>query len=99
MDLDLALESAFIAALYVDYRQTRTIAADTGHDPFHENNPILGSHPSPNKINGYFIAGALAHAAITYTIPKGEYRTGFQLVTLGFELGATVQNFRIGVRF
>lgn len=97
MDLDLALEAAFLATWYVDYRQTTVTAKNP--TLYYEKNPVLGVHPHPDRVKAYFAAGAIIHPTITYVLPKGGYRTAFQAVTLGIEIDTISANFRLGVRF
>ena len=90
-------ELAIAGTFLVDSRQTQQTACEPGR---WECNPVLGLHPSPQFINGYFI-GALALHALAVEVMPDSWRRPFQAGTLGLELGVIAHNFSIGlnVRF
>ena len=94
---DIALELVFQAVLYADYRQTRVIAENP--DKWIETNPILGDHPSKQRVRNYFIGAAIAHTGITALLPQGPYRTLWQVLSIGWEAGMVSANYRIGIKF
>ena len=91
---DKALEGVFIATMAMDYRQTSNI--HTG--PWHETNPIMGTHPAQASINEYFFATTALHAVVTELLPAGTIRTAWQCAWIGLELGTVERNYRLGIR-
>lgn len=87
-------EATYLTLHTMDWAQTRNIARNP--DKWHEQNSILGKHPSVGKVDGYFALTGLAHVAFSYCLPS-EYRKAFQYVTIGIEGGAVAHNFSIGV--
>lgn len=59
-------------------------------------NPILGSHPSKDRINLYFAAVALAHYMISDALSP-ENRAVWQNVSIGFEASVVYRNFSLGI--
>lgn len=98
-----ALEAAFVAALAFDRGQTSAIHSFCNGRigcTVHETNPLLGRDPSQRKINRYFALGALAHAAVSYSL-SGHTRTAWQASSLVLEVAVIGRNKRLGlsVRF
>lgn len=91
---DTAREVVYLGFHVVDWGQTLDIADHP--DRWHENNAVLGSHPSRGEVNRYFALTALLHPVVSYLLPR-PYREVWQYVTIGVELGATVNNARIGI--
>jgi len=92
--LDIA-QAAFIAALVMDWHQTRTIARNP--DKWHEYNIILGKHPTPAAVDRYFAIALLLQLALVHQLPDD--------VALKFAAGAAVfeglvvaRNYKIGLR-
>jgi hypothetical protein len=91
---DTALQVAVTAALFADYKQTEEIA----HDPrYHETNPLLGSHPDPERVRNYFLGSAVAAAGVSVLLPHGTVRSGFQTGVLALEIVTIGHNKRIGL--
>ena len=90
---DIQREATYQVLSAVDWGQTLDIA---NHSGYHEQNAILGLHPSTGKINTYFAATSLLHAGIAYMLPP-ELRTPFEYVTIGIEFGAVANNASIGL--
>ena len=91
---DIQREATYQVLAAVDWGQTRDIA---NHPGYHEQNAILGLHPSTSKINTYFATTALLHAGIAYMLPP-KWRTPFEYITIGIEVGAVANNASIGLR-
>lgn len=91
---DWARQAAFWTLLAIDYGQTRDIKNNPG---MYETNPLLGKHPSDERIRNYFIGAAIGHAAIAYVLPR-EYRVAWQWVWIGVEAGYVAHNYNIGLR-
>ena len=96
-DLEYAVQGAFI----VDWLQTRSITRHPVSEvPYkityrHEDNPILGSHPSEQRVNLYFPAVMGAH----YLLDRQLSRPGqlwFEGGTLVAELLCIFRNRRLG---
>lgn len=87
-------QAGFVAITGIDWMQTRKIAKNP--DEYHEHNPILGSHPSTEKVDAYFAAGIVTHTAIAMALPP-EYRKWWQYVFIGIEAGVVASNFSIGL--
>jgi len=92
---DTAREGVYMVIDLMDWAQTRDIA---NHDDMAEVNPLLGPHPSAHRINAFFAAGLVGHAALSYALPS-EYRSTFQYVTIGWEGAFVVHNLRFGLSF
>jgi hypothetical protein len=58
-----AEETTYQVLAAVDAMQTLRTADTPGR--LHEDNPLLGPHPSPGKVAVYFAVGAVAHYGIT----------------------------------
>jgi hypothetical protein len=63
---------------------------------YHENNPLIGRHPSDAKLWGFFLVGGVIHYFITDRI-KPEYRRTFQAITITCELLIVNHNRSIGM--
>jgi hypothetical protein len=93
---DTYRQTAFFILDAADWAQTRNIARNP--DKWTETNPLLGAHPSVRQVDWYFVSASLMHFGIAYLLPS-KYRSSFQMLSIGVELGAVSRNFRIGVRF
>lgn len=93
-------EYVFDAAWGADMLTTLDIQR---HPMIHETNAMLGTHPSTGAVVGYFAAGAVLHAAITYELVSNDVPTpivrAWEYVTIGYEVGMVANNFHIGLRF
>ena len=94
---DIALEAAFQAAGFADYRQTTQVVKNP--DLYYETNAVLGKHPSQGAVDRYFMIGAVVHFSTTLLLPEGPWRTGWQAVMLGIEVNTVAANLRVGLRF
>jgi len=85
----------YYALLATDYMQTRTIAENP--DKWHEQNVILGLHPSINDVNKYFAAAALLSAAVLKYAPHKiqQYFLRGGIVVEGMAVG---NNIGLGIR-
>ena len=75
--------------LFIDWRQTITIAKNP--DKFQEYNPILGKHPSEDKVDNYFLIVSilamlglvfLSHWNTTWVLPALFIATLMELVVV-----------------
>jgi hypothetical protein len=87
----LTKELVFDALLVVDSRQTQYIL----HSPtqYRELNPLI----QQNSIGKYFLTMALAHATITYILPR-KYSERWQVYTILMEGAVIGHNAYIGVK-
>ena len=93
---DTYLQGAVIGALLIDMAQTLYI---TDHpDKYCELNPLLGEHPSKEKVVGYFMGAIALHTAISFAINERE-RRWFQGCTLFIETGVALRNLSLGIGF
>ena len=93
---DTAREVAYLALHVADWGQTLEIADHP--EKWHENNPVLGDHPSRGQVNAYFIATGLLHPVVSYLLPH-PYRTWWQYSTIALEVVVVGNNARIGIGF
>ena len=91
---DTKREAVYLVLHTADWAQTREIARNP--DKFYEQNSILGSHPSTNQVDQYFVATAAIQFAISYYLPV-EYRKAFQYISIGHDAGYVAHNFSIGI--
>lgn len=101
---DTYRQSALTALLVIDWAQTRWFirhneqcAGTPGCAIWPETNPLLGTYPTIGKVNNYFAASIIGHAAIGYMLPSA-WRHGWQYVWIGIELNTTARNQRLGVK-
>jgi hypothetical protein len=93
---DKVLETAYMATILVDWRQTQDIRNHAGY--YEKMNGILGSHPSNTKINVYFVVATAAQYMIADALPEG-YRTAWIGSGVLFELNVTSKNKSIGLKW
>lgn len=91
---DTYREAAYLAVDAVDWAQTRNIARNP--DKWHEQNGVLGEHPTVSQVDNYFISMAVAHVVIAHVLPA-DYRSAFQYITLGAEISCVGHNIVIGI--
>jgi len=106
--LDISREVVWQTVHYMDWMQTRQIARHP--EEYHEENPILGKHPSVSEVNQYMVASAIGHVIVANYIPDvirgiglpeswaSSSRMVFQYVTIGMSGGCVANNFNIGLR-
>ena len=95
---DLSFQIAYSTVHIIDWMQTKTFVKD-GRE---ELNPILGKHPSQNKIDLMIGAGLIAHWTVAHLLPTNyrgrNIRRIWQYVWIGIETTAVVHNYSTGVR-
>ena len=89
----IAKELIFLYTLSNDWQQTLDITRD---QTLHEENHILGEHPSRNSINLYFASCAAGHALITHLLPK-QYKKIWQETWIGIQASQIQHNDDIGL--
>ena len=92
---DYVLVGATLAALAVDWGQTRHVAKNPQR--FNELNPLLGPTPAVSKVDAYFVGAMIGTVAVAHVLPR-DYRRLFLTGTLTIELAAIEQNRSIGVK-
>lgn len=93
--MDTALQLTYLGLHVMDWGQTLDIAKSP--NKHEELNPILGKHPSIDKVNSYFVLTGVGHTVISLLLPK-PYRNYWQLITIGIESNCVYHNYRMGVR-
>lgn len=91
---DKVLEGAFVVATALDWRQTLDIK---NHSNLYEQNHVLGRHPSNTTINTYFVTSIVFHAVVADQL-HGKWRTAWQAVWIGLEVGTVQRNYALGIR-
>lgn len=92
---DTLAQVAVTTTLLMDWHQTRQIAAQP--NKYYEMNPVLGSHPSTDKVNAYFAGAIVGSAIVAYLLPS-PWRQGLQYGTIAVELVVIGRNKSIGLR-
>jgi hypothetical protein len=90
---ELKTQLAYTMATMIDWKQTLNIVKD---DRYYEINPILGKHPSRERVNTLIPLGIAAHWLIAWWLPK-EYRATWQGGWLLVETTAIVHNYSVGL--
>ena len=93
---DTARQASFIIVTTADWLQTRCIAKHP--DSWRELNPIIGSHPSVDKVDAYFATAIAAHTLIAVALPA-EYRKWWQYTWISLESATVVWNMSAGVKW
>lgn len=92
---DTAFQLVYSALHITDWGQTRDIAKNP--DRFHENNPILGKHPSVGKVDTYMALTLIGSTAMSILLPP-KYRRWWQVGLIGLEGALVIHNFNIGIK-
>ena len=92
---DYTLAGAALAALAVDWGQTRHIAKNPQR--FIETNPVLGTAPSVGKVDAYFVGAMVGTVALAHVLPN-DWRQLFLAGVLTVELGVVQQNRSLGIK-
>ena len=91
---DYILQATWTVLHIVDWGQTLDIAKNP--QQYHENNPILGGHPSVGRVNSYMAAGLIINPLIVHVLPS-KWRPYFQGLSIGVTTGCVVNNYRVGL--
>jgi hypothetical protein len=110
---DTYRQSALTVLLIADWAQTKwvvhhasqTVDMSNAYSPnnyktyegAYETNPLLGRHPSAQRVNFYFATTIAVHAGISYFLPSG-WREGWQYVWIGVEANQVNRNRAIGIK-
>jgi hypothetical protein len=90
---DTAYEVVYVGLTIIDWGQTRNIV----REHYEESNIILGKHPSMSEVDTYIPLAIVAHAVIAAALPP-KYRRYWQVLWIGVEAGATINNAKLGLR-
>ena len=91
---DTAWELSYVAMVAMDCSQSRQIEDGNRY----ERNPLLPRHPSARTITQLCILNVVAHAAISYVLPR-PWRRRFQVVSVVLEAGVVADNYyRAGIK-
>jgi hypothetical protein len=91
---DITFEATYLTLHVVDWGQTLNIVER--HEKYHEVNPILGRHPSRDRVNTYFALAAVAHVALANWL-DAPARTYFQIGSIALEASVIGHNYQIGL--
>jgi len=70
---DIGLAGGFLAVLWVDAAQTRSVARGSWRG-FHEANPIIGPRPTVGQVNTYTAAAAVTTLGVAAVLPARARR-------------------------
>lgn len=90
-----AMEAATDAVILADFAQTMKIAENP--ERWYERNPLLGDHPSPERVC-WSIGGALAVNTILHRILPEKHLGRYQVALIVVESAAVVGNYNLGIR-
>jgi hypothetical protein len=79
---DSVFEFADQGIIAADWHQTQQIVEEPG---YYEYNPVLGRHPSMEKVNIVMASWAIVHMGISCVL-KSTWRTTWQISTVVWEL-------------
>ncbi len=91
---DSSREIVWLLLRAVDWKQSLTIADHP--EKYYEMNPIIGKHPSRDRVNAYMATTTILHLGISTAIPKVA-RPYFQYITIGFTGTTVFFNFTKGL--
>ena len=89
-------EATYLTFHVIDWAQTRGVAKNEWPDGRYEANKFLGKHPTVFEVDRYMAITALAHVGVAKLL-NNEWRSAFQYLTIGFEGGVVLRNFKAGV--
>lgn len=88
---DTIAEAGFAAATTVDGLQSVGITHGCA-----EANPVIGPCGERVPLGIYMPSMVVLHAAVSALLPRGAWRRGWQMATLGVEGGAAYSNYLLG---
>jgi len=89
------LSATYMATHVIDWGQTREIAKHP-KESGPEYNPLLGSEPSPGKVNAYFLLTPVLWYYALDNIP--QYRTVALTVLNLVQIGVVAHNYHVGIK-
>ena len=91
---DKTIFATGMALKTIDCLQTIEIARNPD---YYELNPIIGKHPSEEKVIAYFALGGLAYYLVADWVPE-KWRTGWLSFWVGASSVCVFHNYRVGIR-
>jgi hypothetical protein len=92
---DVGLAGGFLASLWVDAAQTRSIARNNWVG-FHEANPLIGPRPSVGQLNTYTAVAAVTTLGIAALLPA-RARRWWLIGAIALEAYAVTATTRSGI--
>lgn len=93
---DTYWELAYLTTHVTDWGQTLDISSQCRSGNYYETNPVMGTCPSAQTVNAYFLGTALLHYGVAQMLPR-KYRRMFQAGTMGMQLSYITNNASIGL--
>ncbi len=91
---DCILLGTMVAAEIIDWRQTRRIAEQP--DRYWEINPLIGRHPSQDRVDQYFLISAVVKVGIAHVLPSQWRKIWLGIMAAG-SVGCVLYNNSIGL--
>jgi hypothetical protein len=98
-------EYAFILAEMADMGTTLDINRQrypSGAWRMHEDNPVMGPHPSDGRVISYFAMTTGLHMAVTYQMVSHDVPApivaAWEIISIGVEAGYAGHNYSIGLK-
>lgn len=79
-----------------DWSQTRYIALHPVQ--YYEINPLIGKHPSVDKVDRHFVASLLVKNGVFFILPE-KYRFYWAGANIAVSTGLVIHNNSIGIKF
>lgn len=100
---DYSLEAAWFVFHFIDWNQT---VQGTSEENFTQINPVLGKHPTRQKVNIWFGLSSLIHIGGTHIAPEHFEVFGFDLrprrtwqcSTITVSSSMSLHNYQVGLR-
>lgn len=91
---EIILQCTYVALTIIDLMQTYSYLQKPGVE---EINPIVGKHPTKEKLLFVGISGMIIHTGLVHISPK-PIRFGIQTLPIGLEIFAISHNYYIGAK-
>ena len=88
------LAAVSLAALVIDYGQTKSIVATPG---LYERNPMLPRHPTKAEVNRHFVLTPIVAYLVLDNI-NSEHRTTAMRFLTAVQVGVVAHNYSIGLK-
>jgi hypothetical protein len=100
---DTIVEGMYMVSHAIDMGTTLDIE---NHPGLYETNPLMGRHPSRDRIYAVMGADFIIHPLISYLLPESWVVAGYDLhprrnwqaITLGMSMGLVQHNFQAGLK-
>jgi len=94
---DILMLTGAMGLSLVDWGQTRDMVKRPASEGYHENNPLLPTHPTAADVNRAALIGLAGTAGLAYVLPQ-TYRRWFLGAVIVIETGVVARNHQIGLR-